>query len=58
MVNRGPMPKPGNPQSETCRHCQNARLVVRGFLLCEQCDAPKTDGGITVRPTWKPRLSS
>lgn len=51
------MPKPGNPTSENCRHCDDPKLVVRGFLFCEKCDAPQVDG-ITIRPTWKPRLSS
>lgn len=51
------MPKQGNPASSTCRHCHGPRLRVRGFLLCEKCDAPDAGNGITLRPTWKPRLA-
>lgn len=49
------MPKQGNPASSTCRHCESPRLIVRGCLFCEKCDAPEING-ITLRPTWKPRL--
>lgn len=51
-----PMPARGNPAAEKCRHCEGPKLLVRGALLCEKCDAPMVDG-VTLRPTWKPRLA-
>lgn len=56
MANK-PMPKQGNPHATHCRHCSAPKLVVaREVLMCETCDAPMIDG-ITIRPTWKPRLA-
>lgn len=51
-----PMPKQGKPSAAKCRHCSAPKLLVRKFLLCERCDAPMIDG-ISIRPTWKPRLA-
>lgn len=51
-----PMEPQGSPSSPTCRHCAGPRLKVRGFLFCEKCDAGMVEG-VTIRPTWKPRLA-
>lgn len=46
----------GNPQSATCRVCLGPRLMLRGILFCETCDAGQVEG-ITIRPTWKQRFA-
>lgn len=51
-----PMLTPGSPEATVCRHCQSPKFIVRGFLLCETCDAPMIEGE-TLRPTWKPRIA-
>lgn len=44
----------GNPDSRTCRHCERAKVSVKGVLMCPVDDAPMVDGR-TIAPTWAGR---